>query len=283
VSESASKNQPKRRNKLHDFAAIPQRAAGEKRFRIIHFRVLIAVCRAIDPRTGLSLISQTSIARWANMPRQKVGEPLSDLQDWGYLEKIPRGRRPSGQYLTLQYRVFYSPPKFDHDTRADDSGRVTLGGDKPESPPGVAESDLLKSNLQKKSEPALIGLHDNPAAKKLTNEVYEGTEASTALPSPNGTSSIPSDRTFDSAKAEFRRDVRDLAQQKGNGWELELKRQAEERIFNALSKAFPGEALAAALVAYDNADYDRAVDLEMHKRGAGANYLRRKVKKAVRP
>jgi hypothetical protein len=135
----------------------------------------------------------------------------------------------------------------------------------------------LKSNLQKKSERALIGLHDNTAAKKLTNEVSEGTEASTVRSSTNGTNSIPGDRSFDSTKEEFRRDVRDLAQQKGNGWELELKRQAEERNFNALSKAFPGEVLAGALVAFCKADYDHAVELEMHKRWAGANYLRRKV------
>ncbi len=277
MASRRSTDPQERQSVLHHFAAIPERALRDKRFKILHLRVLGAVCRAVDAETGFALISQERIAYWANTPRQKISEHTADLEDWGYLEKVKRGRRKSGKFRALQYRVLYDPPDFDHYTHACDSGRVTPGGDSPESPPGVSDSDHSESNIQKESDAAEEKPRGHVSAYRAAMGAAMTTEPNTALPSHGGTTDTSAKPSFGSARRRFQRDRRAVAREKANHWDNNLRKQAEQRICETIFKSFRGEAISAALEALEPNDYEYALELELGQRWAGVNFLRRKL------
>lgn len=265
-----------RRSVLHHFAAVPWRAAGDKRLKARHFRVLGAVCRAVDAETGYALISQKKIAERANIARQNVAAPLDDLQAWGYLEKIRRGRRMSGQFRTLQYRVLYDPPSQTHDTHPDDAGHVTPAGDITVSPAGVAESDQPFSNLQREPERSQTavpgGAPSEPAREPLSGKATKSRGNDCSQRKKRLSSDGPA---RPSGPPEWvAQTLRQVAEHKAATFEADLQRQAEKRISNALFKVFPGDGTSAALEAHTSEQYQRAVELEMRHKWHGANYLK---------
>jgi len=134
---------------LNDFSAVPTRAAGDRRLRGLHFSILIAVCRAVNKITGISVISQGAISRRTGRHRSKICVARDDLIEWGYLEKLKRGRRSRGWFKVLGYRILY---KEDHVPPAGDVDHVPPAGDKPMSPTEETDSYLSVTNQLPPSE-----------------------------------------------------------------------------------------------------------------------------------
>lgn len=265
---------------LRYFAAIPQRAIGDKRFRTRHFRILSAVCRSVDPETGCALMSQNAIAKWANMARQNVYGPLEDLVAWDYLEKIYRGRTPSGRYKTLLYRVKFLPKILDNDTHVDDKDRVTPVGDNPVSPTGVAESDPSFPDIQGRSENQRSSESDNHFVPGSTSSPKEPSDFSAKSGIMNRAGHMPGNPAERVATSTIScgQSARNTATHKASSWENELQKAAEQRICGALKSAFTGSHYSAALEAFTADQYGRALELELQKKWRGAAYLKRVVK-----
>lgn len=122
---------------------MPTRAAGDRRLRGLHFCVLMAVCRAVNRNTGISVISQDAISRRKGRHRSKNCVALDDLIEWGYLEKIKGGRRSRGWFKVNGYRILY---KENHVPPAGDVDHVPPAGAKPMSPTEETDSYLSFSN-----------------------------------------------------------------------------------------------------------------------------------------
>ena len=265
---------------LHHFAALPQRAIGDKRFRTRHFRVLAAVARSVDPETGCSLMSQKAIAKWAGMARQNVYGPLEDLIAWDFLEKIYRGRTSSGRYRTLGYRVKYAPVELDDDTHVGDKDRVTPVGDKPLSPTGVAESDLsIPDNYSCSEDPRSSETCDQSDPGSTSSPTGSTDKPVKPMPSHRRGCMLSSPATDKTKQADSHATTEiEIALSKASSWESELQNAAEQRICGALRRAFQGSSYSAALEAFTSDQYSRALELEMQKRWRGAAYLKRVVK-----
>ena len=145
---------------LKEWAAVPVRTFGDRRLRERHYRVFGAICRAVNSKTGLALISQQRIAKISNRHRNKVGPAISDLARWGYLIAYGRGRHRSGdrkgRYKTRIYRVIYDPSTSDHALPEGCTVLVTSGECKPVQPVGVADSTPSPSNLLSLSSPEAL-------------------------------------------------------------------------------------------------------------------------------
>ena len=135
------------KSKLANFSPVPRRAFADRRMKARHLKVLGAICVAVDSPTGAALISQKRVAHHAGIARQKVGDVIADLKEFGYIAPIPRGRTQRGRFKTIVYRVLYeqagascSEPDDHHVTPVGDMDRVTPGGDRTVSPPGVTET-----------------------------------------------------------------------------------------------------------------------------------------------
>lgn len=145
---------------LKDFTAVPDRAIGDRRLRERDVRVLMAICRSVDSRTGIATISQGRIGEKCGCSRQKANASIKLLNKLGYIEKvgIRYGRSGGGGYL--RYRIIYdlsatavSAP----DTRssslavtpADDSGAVTAIDDLGMLSAGVTQFRSTEFSLEK--------------------------------------------------------------------------------------------------------------------------------------
>ena len=125
---------------LRDFAPVPNRARRDKELSASHYRCLVALCTFVDNATGYTLIGQRALAKQAAVPRQKIPARLRDLDGWGYIAKVPRGRHTAGprrgQIRTNLYRIIYDD--------ADATSLATPGVAKVEPPslatPGVAKA-----------------------------------------------------------------------------------------------------------------------------------------------
>ena len=128
---------------------LPVRAFADKRFRTRHFRVLGALCKSYDKGTGGALVSQGKIAKRANLSRGRVNQALPDLEKWGYIQAMKRGRRPGGQFKTHGYVVLWEEPRVTH---GGDTAHVNHGGDTTMLPPRVTDSYFSCSNIESSSE-----------------------------------------------------------------------------------------------------------------------------------
>jgi hypothetical protein len=95
---------------LESFAPVPQRAIGDRRLRERDLRVLIAICRAVDARSGIAVISQGRIGTWAGCARQKANASVRLLTELRYIEKVGLRRASSGAGGYLRYRILYAEP-----------------------------------------------------------------------------------------------------------------------------------------------------------------------------
>jgi hypothetical protein len=140
---------------LIDFCAVPRRAFGDKRLQARHLRVLGSICKAVDNATGLSLITQTRIGELCGRRRTKVASVTAELEAWGYLRKIERGRQSTGlsrgRFRTFVYQVIYRDPS------GGNMGRDPSGGDKALTPPGGTDSYLYKPDLSISSDLLEVG------------------------------------------------------------------------------------------------------------------------------
>ena len=132
-----------------NFAMVPVRAFADKRFRTRHFRVLGALCKSYDKKTGCALVSQGKIAERATLSRGRVNQTLPDLEKWGYIRAVKRGRRPGGQFKTYGYVVLWEEPHVNH---GGDTAHVDPVLDTTMLPPGSTDSYLSSSNLDSPSE-----------------------------------------------------------------------------------------------------------------------------------
>ena len=135
-----------------DFAMLPVRAFADKRFRTRHFRVLGALCKSYDKGTGGALVSQGKIAKRANLSRGRVNQALPDLEKWGYIQAVKRGRRPGGQFKTHGYVVLWEEPRVTH---GGDTAHVTPVLDTTMLPPVSTDSYLSSSNIESSSETSM--------------------------------------------------------------------------------------------------------------------------------
>ena len=95
------------KSKFANFSPVPRRAFADRRMKARHLKVLGAICVAVDSPTGAALISQKRVAHHAGIARQKVGDVIADLKEFGYIAPIPRGRTQRGRFKTIVYRVLY--------------------------------------------------------------------------------------------------------------------------------------------------------------------------------
>ena len=144
---------------LTRFAAIPERAGDDRRLRLRDLRVLIAVCRAVDGRTGLAVISQKRIGERSGCSRQKANAAVGHLVRCGYLKKVDKRYSRSGGGGFLVYRIIYEERAHQVGVTAlddaapvaheDDTPHVTLGDDVPVSRPGVTHYKAETTNPDK--------------------------------------------------------------------------------------------------------------------------------------
>ena len=150
---------------LQHFAAVPQRAIGDRRLRERDLRVLMAICRAVDAKSGIATISQGRVGKWAGCARQKANASAKVLVELGYIEKVGLRRAQSGAGGYIRYRVCYAEPvghaaegnpvpaaKTDV-TPADDAVGVTRMDADSVSQAGVTESRPDHISIDKKSSP----------------------------------------------------------------------------------------------------------------------------------
>lgn len=143
---------------LKDFAAIPQRAIADRRLRERELRALMAICRAVDGRTGLAVISQGRVGAWIGCSRQKANAAISQLVQCGYLDKVEKRYSRSGGGGYLVYRVRYDEAEKRvgvtgigdpaHVTDVDDSPVVTPNDDAPVSRTEVTHFKAEKTNSE---------------------------------------------------------------------------------------------------------------------------------------
>ena len=170
---------------LQKFAAVPQRAIGDRDLKERDLRVLMAICRAVDAKTGLATISQGRIGVWAGCSRQKANASVKRLVECGYIEKVGLRRSRSGAGGYIRYRICYiasstdqSAAHFDMPPPAagphgDDKPAVTIVDDDRVSPPSVTESKPDDTNIDVKTmseRPSTNSLADRSATDTWRTE-----------------------------------------------------------------------------------------------------------------
>ncbi len=155
---------PPRPSVLTDFSAVPDRAMRDRRMTVCHHRVLLALVRSVDTANGCVLIGQRLLAKCAQVSRGKISAYLRDLESWGYIERLDRGRHRAGlrkgQRRTMMYRIIYepAPAKACHPLRVTSPPEpVTHSGCRTLSPTAGDESRVLekkKDTLEKEREGA---------------------------------------------------------------------------------------------------------------------------------
>lgn len=238
---------------LSNFSAVPRRAFSDRRLKARHLRVLGAVCVAVDRWTGAALISQNRISHHAGIARQKVGPVVTELETFGYIEMIRRGRTQGSRYKTIVYKIVYdqagtscTDSSEHHATPVGDMDRVTPGGGITVSPSGVTESDLQKSNLSFSVRPSRArAAHCAPADA-----------------SAGGTS-------YSRIQRERRRTQSGLAKAKAEHWERTNKNEASQRLCAALLKVYPDGEWLNLLT---SEQLEAATGAEQRNRGAGIKY-----------
>jgi hypothetical protein len=277
-----SESEP-RRSAFHDFAAVPRRAFGDKRFKRRHFAVLGAICIATDRETGCALISQARISYWANISRQYVTDIVRDLENWGYITRIHRGRGTRGKYKTLIYKVHYDAPPPARGASGGDTDHVTSVGDSTVSPPQVAESDLSSPDIQEDSDWGRSGVKS--ASRSFPDRVLTWTVGN--QPTGRQAEQHTEGATVNETQGHHERagatsvPRQEVAISKARIFEQGLRNSADERICDELFKTYPNNK-AAALEALDLELYESAVDAEMRQQGAGVSMVVRAVMKAMK-
>ena len=136
----SSEQAPRRPSVLRAFAPVPRRAKQDKRLKASHHRCLLALCDLLDTATGYCLISQRALGKRAALARQKVSDRLDDLETWGYIARIDRGRHSAGadrgRFKIMLYRLVYDAP----DSGAVSPTGVTRVEARAVSPTGVAKA-----------------------------------------------------------------------------------------------------------------------------------------------
>jgi DNA-binding Lrp family transcriptional regulator len=123
---------------LKHFAAVPERAAGDKKLAARELRVLLAICRAVDRNSGVAKISQARISERASLARQKISAATTKLERLGYLERVGAGQRKNGHQPVAQYRIVYDTPTRDSaDPTTGDTVSATTMGDTARAPTAV--------------------------------------------------------------------------------------------------------------------------------------------------
>ena len=148
---------PPKSSVLRAFAPVPARAKQDKRLTASHHRCLLGLCDLMDKATGYCLASHRTLSKHVGLARQKIGNRLGDLESWGYIARVHRGRHSAGtrrgRFKTFLYRVVYD---------AADAGamsptgvtRVKAGTMSPTgvaetlSPTGVAETRILREKKE---------------------------------------------------------------------------------------------------------------------------------------
>lgn len=272
-----------RNSALHHFAAVPHRAVGDKRLKARHFRVLGAICMAVQRETATSYISQQRIARLSNLARQKLGEPLGNLEKWGYITRINRGRNERGRFKTLLYAVHYDTISPALDTTRGDTGPVTPAGDITESPPEEADSDSFNSDLYDESDSLGAGVPDANVGEEIGVVTDCQSDRSSRMQTGKHATSVPVKQPQDqvnrstlSSKSRFF-----VAKAKAETFERNQRNLAEKRICDGFFKAYTGDDAAVALDALDRETYEAAVDAEMRQPGAGITMVTGAVRRVI--
>jgi len=94
------------RTGVHSFAMLPARALSDPSFGR-RFRVLGAVCKAVENATATATISQARIAELTGMQPRKIRDTLHELEQAGYLTVVSNGRRARGQYRVHTYVIHF--------------------------------------------------------------------------------------------------------------------------------------------------------------------------------
>lgn len=102
TDEVACPQEPRR------FVMMPQRVIGDNRLKRAHFQVLTCILRARRD-DGWCVIGLDRIAEVTNYSRRQTVKTISDLIEWGYLDKVDRGRTERGTKKTNAYAVLYEP------------------------------------------------------------------------------------------------------------------------------------------------------------------------------
>ncbi len=272
-------------SKLANFSPVPRRAFADRRMKARHLKVLGAICVAVDSPTGTALISQKRVAHHAGMARQKVGDVIADLEKFGYIAPIRRGRSQRGRFKTNVYKILYeqagsscSEPDEHRVTPVGDMDRVTPGVDSTVSPPGVTESYLQGSNLSSSARPSEAREGANPPddrAVEPSKDARQGDRGGSnnraqghiSLPiRGGGAADRPVARQANRAGALNR-----LAKVSAETWERTTTNDASQRLCDALVKANPSGEWLALL---SGEQWEAATDAERRRPGAGMAYAR---------
>lgn len=108
------------------YSIVPPRAAADERLKLAHFRVMTYLGR-VNTQQGWCEFSQKAAANALPLGRQAINSAVSDLVEWGYVERM-------GQKLTksalCQYRLMVDEPDDGDVSPTDDTppkGRVAHG------------------------------------------------------------------------------------------------------------------------------------------------------------
>ena len=159
---------------LHRFSPVPERAAGDQRLNVREFRVLLAICRAVNTKTGIAMISQARIAERGALARQKVSKATAGLVEKGYLERVDSHRMLNGRRPIARYKIRFAEPNHvtapwdSPDTHDGDTVWAIPGEDTGPTPP-VVKGDRMY-NQRYKSDRSSEGTIDDTHPKKDERE-----------------------------------------------------------------------------------------------------------------
>lgn len=87
------------------FAAVPTAALDDERVEAMHIRVLTSLCSFAD-KDGWCRVGQDRIAKRARTNKARVSQAISDLCDWGWVDRIRHGKQQANAYQVLMDRDF---------------------------------------------------------------------------------------------------------------------------------------------------------------------------------
>lgn len=88
------------------FSRVPPRVARDRRLSAGDLRILIAICKHVNPE-GWSWPSQETLAEEAAYPRGKISERTQRLARFGHIE-IHTARKKNGEFGVARYRVIFA-------------------------------------------------------------------------------------------------------------------------------------------------------------------------------
>jgi hypothetical protein len=225
-----------------------------------HLNVLIAVCRAYNFQNGLSHVSQEKLAEWTGYSRQYVNAVVKDLIEFGYIKVEREGKWSGGHFRCHIYKVLYEPAATapsvpqnykagdDHVHSGVDTAGVDTGVDTAKSTPVWTHSESLYPD-KNSSDSDTTEVQSNQALKM------------------NGNIAPPSAHTQADIVATKIRAI--------GSWEAQQRQEAHKRIAEKITREGAWQEFMD--LPNDESVLERAIAVEIRRKGAGIKYIRKSI------